>query len=98
MLTDMVVFVSWFFYLMSGIGLFILRRKLPAEERPYRVWGYPVVPVIFIVFAAVFLIVTIYTDIKHYQEGTTTFINSLFGLAITLAGIPFYFLSKKKLQ
>jgi APA family basic amino acid/polyamine antiporter len=96
MLTDMLVFVSWFFYMMSAVGLFILRRKLPAEERPYKVWGYPVIPVIFIAFAALFLIVTLYTDIHNYYKGETTFINSLFGLLVTLSGVPFYFLSKKK--
>lgn len=98
MLTDMVVFVSWFFYMMSGIGLFVLRKKMPAEERPYKVWGYPVVPAIFILFAAVFLTVTIYTDVKNFYDGKTAFINSVFGLLITLSGVPFYFLQKKKLN
>ena len=96
MLTDMLVFVSWFFYMMSGVGLFILRSKLPAEERPYKVWGYPIVPLIFIAFAALFLAVTLYTDIHNFHEGKTAFINSVFGLLITLAGIPFYFFSNKK--
>jgi APA family basic amino acid/polyamine antiporter len=96
MLTDMLVFVSWLFYMMSGIGLFVLRYKLPSRERPYKVWGYPVVPVIFIAFAALFLVVTIYTDITNYAEGKTTFVNSVFGLLITLAGVPFYFLSKRR--
>jgi APA family basic amino acid/polyamine antiporter len=97
MLTDMLVFVSWFFYLMSGIGLFILRHRLPAENRPYKVWGYPVVPIVFILFAALFLGVTLYADITNYISGKTTFINPVFGLVITLSGIPFYFFSKKKL-
>jgi basic amino acid/polyamine antiporter, APA family len=96
MLTDMLVFVSWLFYMMSGIGLFILRYKLPREQRPYKVWGYPVVPLVFVLFAAVFLGVTLYSDIMNYMEGKTVFINSVFGLAITLAGLPFYFLSKKR--
>jgi basic amino acid/polyamine antiporter, APA family len=96
MLTDMLVFVSWFFYMMSGIGLFVLRFKLPKEQRPYKVWGYPVVPAIFILFAALYLGVTLYSDVVNYAEGKTTFVNSVFGLLITLSGIPFYFLSKKR--
>lgn len=98
MLTDMVVFVSWFFYMMSGIGLFVLRKKMPSADRPYKVWGYPLVPIVFVAFAAVFLTVTIYTDVRNFYDGKTTFINSVFGLLITLAGAPFYFLQKKKLQ
>jgi basic amino acid/polyamine antiporter, APA family len=96
MLTDMLVFVSWFFYMMSGIGLLVLRRKMPNKARPYKVWGYPFIPVIFILFAAVFLLVTLYTDISNYVGGKTTFINSGFGLLITLVGVPLYFLSAKK--
>jgi basic amino acid/polyamine antiporter, APA family len=96
MLTDMLVFVSWFFYMMSGIGLFVLRYKLANKERPYRVWGYPVVPAIFISFAAVFLGVTLYSDVVNYVEGKTTFVNSVFGLLITFIGLPVYFLSRRK--
>jgi APA family basic amino acid/polyamine antiporter len=96
MLTSMLVFVSWFFYMMSGIGLFVLRRKMPAEERAYKVWGYPLIPAIFIVFAAAFLIITLYTDITAYIGGRSDFINSVFGICITLTGIPFYFISRKR--
>jgi APA family basic amino acid/polyamine antiporter len=96
MLTDMLVFVSWFFYMMSGVGLFILRYKLPQHERPYKVWGYPFVPIVFILFAALFLGVTLYSDVTNYIAGKTTFINSVFGLVITFCGIPLYFFSKKK--
>jgi APA family basic amino acid/polyamine antiporter len=45
-LTDMLIFVSWIFYAAAAMGVIVLRRKLPDHERPYRVWGYPVVPVL----------------------------------------------------
>lgn len=96
MLTNMLVFVSWFFYMMSGIGLFVLRSKYRDTDRPYRVPGYPLVPIIFVLFAAAFLAVTLYTDISDYHYGKSNFINSAFGLVITAAGIPLYFLSKKR--
>ncbi len=97
MLTDMLVFVTWFFYGMSALGVFILRVKMPNTERAYKVWGYPIVPALFIAFVAFYLGSTLYTDITQYMEGKTHLINSLLGLAITCVGIPVYFLSRKKL-
>jgi len=96
MLTDMLVFVTWFFYGMSALGVLILRFKMPDVDRPYKVWGYPVVPVLFVAFVAFYLGSTLYTDITQYLEGKTHLINSLLGLAITCVGIPVYYLSRKK--
>jgi APA family basic amino acid/polyamine antiporter len=98
MLTDMLIFVSWFFYGMSALGIFILRKKMKEVERPYKVWGYPMVPAIFVLFTLFFLISTLYSDIKNYADGNSIFINSIFGLLITLIGIPVYYLSGKKLS
>jgi len=95
MLTDMLVFVTWFFYGMSALGVFILRFKMPNEPRPYKVWGYPVIPALFIAFVAFYLISTLYTDITQYAEGKTNLINSLLGMAITCLGLPIYYLSRK---
>ncbi|MEP6512345.1 MAG: amino acid permease [Parafilimonas sp.] len=96
MLTDMLIFVTWFFYGMSALGVFILRKKMKDAERPYKVWGYPVVPFLFVAFTAFFLISTLYTDITNYVNGTTHLINSLLGTLITCIGIPVYYLSRKK--
>jgi basic amino acid/polyamine antiporter, APA family len=93
MLTDMLVFVSWLFYGMSAVGLFVLRRKYPDHPRPYKVVGYPVVPAVFILFTALFLGVTLYNDITNYASGKSPVINSVFGLCITAIGLPLYFLS-----
>ena len=46
-LTDSVVFASWLFYGLTTASLFVFRRTMPDAERPYRVWGYPVVPLLF---------------------------------------------------
>lgn len=96
MLTDMLIFVSWFFYGSSALGVFILRIKMKTIERPYKVIGYPYITLIYILFTAFFLIVTVYKDIENYLNGTSTIINSVFGIAITCMGIPIYLLTKNK--
>lgn len=95
MLTDMLIFVSWFFYGMSALGVLILRKRMKDTPRFYKVWGYPAVPLIFVSFTAFFLCFTLYTDIHNYQNGTTPIINALLGSLITCIGIPIYFFSKK---
>lgn len=96
MLTDMLIFVSWFFYGMSSLGVFILRKKMKDTPRPYKVWGYPVIPLLFVAFTAFFLGSTLYSDIVNYRNGTSPVINALLGILITSIGIPIYFLSRKK--
>jgi APA family basic amino acid/polyamine antiporter len=96
MLTDMLIFVSWFFYGMSAFGVLLLRRRMPATERPYKVWGYPVVPVVFVLFTAFFLVSTLITDISNYTNGKTPVINALLGMLISLAGLPLYFILSGK--
>jgi len=96
MLTDMLIFVSWFFYGMSALGVFILRKKYAHIDRPYKVWGYPVVTFLFVGFTAFFLISTLYNDVTGYINGKTAIVNSLLGICITCIGIPIYYLSNKK--
>ncbi len=95
-LTDMLVFVSWLFYGLSAVGVFVLRRTMPHADRPYRVWGYPFVPALFILFTGFFLIATLYNDIYNYTHGTSPIINSLFGLLLTSLGVPLYFYFRKQ--
>lgn len=80
-LTDMLVFAVFIFYGATTLGVFILRRKMPDLHRPYRVWGYPVVPIIFILFC-IFLIFN--TTITRPREAAI-------GVALILSGIPVYF-------
>lgn len=68
-LTDMLIFVSWGFYALGAYGVFILRKKMPHAERPYRTWGYPVVPLLFIAFAVAFLVYSVIADLQRYEEG-----------------------------
>lgn len=100
MLTDMLVFVAWIFYAAGAFGVFVLRRKMPDAPRPYRVPGYPVVPALFVVFATVFLALTIYNDLTTYQKavaaGQPAVINSAFGLLLIAAGTPIYLLYRKR--
>lgn len=80
-LTDMLIFAAFLFYGATALGVFILRSKEPNTERPYRVWGYPFVPAIFILFCIGLIINTI---ISQPREAGI-------GLALILSGVPFYF-------
>lgn len=81
-LLDYVVFAVLIFYILTIIGLFILRQKRPDVPRPYRAFGYPVVPALYIVAATVICLVLLF-----YKAQT-----SLPGLAIVLTGVPVYFI------
>ena len=96
MLTDMLIFVTWLFYGMSALGIFILRRKMPDAQRPYRVWGYPVVPAVFVLFTFFFLVATLANDIRLFSEGKTDVVTSLLGLLLTAPGVPLYWYFRKK--
>lgn len=96
MLTDLFVFITWIFYGFGAAGVFILRKKMPKADRPYRTGGYPLLPAIFVLFAAFYFVLTLYVDITNYLDGKTHFISSVFGLALTATGIPFYFYFKTK--
>jgi APA family basic amino acid/polyamine antiporter len=85
-LTDMLIFAAFIFYGATAFGVFILRKKMPDAPRPYKVWGYPIVPAIFVIFC-VFLIVN--TIIARPREAGI-------GLALILLGIPFYYWFQRK--
>ena len=99
-LTDTLIFVAWIFYAAGAFGVFVLRRKEASTPRPYQVPGYPFVPAAFVVFAAVFLVLTIYNDVANYRAavaaGRPALINSALGLALVLVGTPIYFLCRKR--
>ena len=85
-LTDMLIFAVYIFYGATATGVFILRRRMPDAHRPYRVWGYPVVPAIFILFCVGLFFNTIITQPRE----------ALIGLALIAAGIPAYFLFRRR--
>jgi APA family basic amino acid/polyamine antiporter len=100
MLTDTLIFVSWIFYAASAYGLFVLRRKEPATPRPYKVPGYPIVPWLFILFATLYLVFTIYNDFANYRAalaaGRPALLNCAFGLFLVLIGTPVYLFYRRK--
>lgn len=96
MLTDLFVFITWIFYGFAGFGIFILRKKMAGAHRPYRTWGYPVVPVIFILFSLFYFVLTIYNDVVNYISGKSPVVYSVLGLLLTASGIPLYIYLRRK--
>lgn len=86
-LLDYVIFAALIFYVLTTLGLFILRSKMPDAERPYRAMGYPVLPALYIVLAASVAIVLLIADKTRAQ--------ALSGLVLVLTGIPVYYLWRK---
>ena len=62
-LTDMSVFAYWVFYALAASAVFVLRRRQPHAPRPYRTFGYPVVPALF-VLTAVWLLITVFRPVQ----------------------------------
>ena len=81
-LLDFVVFAVMLFYILTIAAVIILRRDRPGAERPYRAFGYPVIPLIYIVFAVLFCLNLLYTKPEK----------SIPGLIIVLLGIPVYYI------
>jgi len=100
MLTDTLIFVAWIFYALGAYGVFVLRKKEPQTPRSFRVPGYPWVPALFVLFATVFLVLTVYNDVTAYaaaaKAGKPALINSAFGAALVLVGTPIYFICRKR--
>src|SRR5438270_3709233 len=84
-LLDWVISAALIFYILTIAGVFLLRWKRPDAERPYKAFGYPLVPLLYIIGASVILIV-----LFIYQPKTT-----LPGLGIVLTGLPIYFLWRR---
>jgi APA family basic amino acid/polyamine antiporter len=83
-LLDYVISAALIFYILTIAGLFLLRWKCPDAERPYKAFGYPIVPIVYIIGAATILLVLFF-----YQTATTWP-----GLIIVLTGVPIYFFWK----
>ena len=81
----MVIFTSWIFYALAAAAAIVLRYKRPDLPRPYRIWGYPWVPAIFVIVA----IALLYSTFMTYPG------DSLRGLIVIAAALPFYFYWRK---
>lgn len=85
-LTDYVVFGSWIFYGLVTASIFVFRRKYPHAERPYRAWGYPVIPIVFLLVTGWLLINTMVTSPQ----------SSFIGIGLIILGLPVYFYLNNK--
>jgi APA family basic amino acid/polyamine antiporter len=81
-ITDYAIFALTLFYILVAASIFLFRKRLPDAERPYRTWGYPVVPVVFLIVSVYLIIQTIINTPRQ----------SAIGLGLILLGVPVYFL------
>lgn len=82
-LLTMISFVVVIFYVLTIIGIFVLRKKRPDAERPYKAFGFPVLPIAYIILAVAFCIGLVYASPTY----------SLWGLGIVLLGVPLYYVA-----
>jgi len=80
-----VVYTEWIFFGLMAIGLFLFRRRAGIVRR-YRIWGYPVVPAVFIISSFAVVANQIVSDISE----------SLFGLSLVLVGLPVYYVWSRR--
>ena len=83
-LLDYVIFAALIFYALTTVGLFILRSKRPEAERPYKAFGYPVLPALYIVLATTVAIVLLIADKTRAQ--------AISGLVLVAIGVPVYYI------
>jgi APA family basic amino acid/polyamine antiporter len=82
-LLDMISFVVVLFYVLTIIGIFVLRKKMPDAERPYKAFGYPILPALYILLGLSFCILLIVYKPQYTWPG----------LIITLIGVPVYYIA-----
>jgi len=80
-LTEMMIFAAFIFYGASAFGVIVLRKRMPEAHRPYKVWGYPILPGLFVLFCAVLIVNTILSRPRE----------AAIGIVLILIGVPFYF-------
>jgi APA family basic amino acid/polyamine antiporter len=85
-LLDYVIFAVLIFYVLTIGGLFVLRRKRPNAERPYRAWGYPIVPILYILMAVLIMLILILYETQDTWPG----------LVIVLVGVPVYWVWSRR--
>jgi len=85
-LLDMVSFVVVIFYILTIIGVFILRKSRPEAERPYKTFGYPILPILYVLMGVSFCLLLIVYKPQFTWPG----------LIITLIGVPLYFIAVRR--
>lgn len=84
-LFSLAIFGEWLFYALTASTVFVFRRREPNAVRPYSVWGYPLLPVLFILAAVVLLVFSFHDQLR----------NSLIGTAVIVLGIPLHYLLQR---
>jgi APA family basic amino acid/polyamine antiporter len=87
-LFELAVFAEWLFYMLTATTLFVYRRRNPHANRPYRVWGYPLLPAVFVLCSAAVLVSSF--------EGNLS--GSLIGSTLILLGLPLYEWIRRRYQ
>ena len=85
---SLAIFAEWLFYMIAASTIFVFRRRDPEGKRPYRVWGYPLVPVLFVLASALLL----------YYTFTENLRNSVLGCLVILAGVPVFYSFARRRQ
>jgi APA family basic amino acid/polyamine antiporter len=83
---ELAVFAEWLFYMLTATTVFVYRKRHPEWARPYRLWGYPVLPVIFVASAAAVLVSSYGSNLK----------GSLIGTGLILLGLPVLWLVRRR--
>jgi APA family basic amino acid/polyamine antiporter len=85
-LTDMLIFAAFIFYGAGAFGVFVLRRKMKETPRPYKVFGYPFIPALFVIFCTALVIISVLEKPREAGIGTL----------LILSGVPLYYYMKRK--
>ncbi|MGL5313895.1 MAG: APC family permease [Peptostreptococcaceae bacterium] len=85
-LSDITIFVCWVFYILTFVGVIILRKRAPKMNRPYKVPLYPLIPMVAIIGGLYVVISTLFNQTAY----------AFIGLGITLLGLPIYFVMNNK--
>jgi basic amino acid/polyamine antiporter, APA family len=85
-LFTLAIFAEWLFYMITASTIFVFRRREPEVDRPYKVWGYPVVPALFVLASTILL----------YYTFTDNLLNSALGCLVILAGVPVFYYFRRK--
>ncbi len=78
---SLAIFAEWLFYMIAGSTIFVFRQREPDAVRPYRVWGYPIIPLLFVLASSLLL----------YFTFTDNLPNSAYGVLVILGGIPVFY-------